>query len=187
MISRLMLLLVLFVAAPASDTSAQVTYFPPAFGTWDTLSPASLGWCTDSIPQLYDFLDQSNSKAFLVLKDGRIVLEKYFDTFTQDSLWYWASAGKSLTAFLVGKAREDGFLDITDTTAQHLGNGWTSCPPDKEEKITVWHQLTMTSGLDDGNGNVDCTDPACLEYLADAGTRWAYHNAPYTLLDGVIE
>jgi CubicO group peptidase (beta-lactamase class C family) len=26
-----------------------------------------------------------------------------------------------------------------------------------------------------------------LNYLADPGTRWAYHNGPYTLLDGVIE
>jgi hypothetical protein len=26
-----------------------------------------------------------------------------------------------------------------------------------------------------------------LEYLADAGTRWSYHNGPYTLLDSVIE
>ena len=180
--------LTILLLLAATGTRAQQLYFPPNTGTtWDTLSPASLGWCTDSIPPLYDFLEQSNSKAFLVLKDGRMVLEKYFGTFTQDSLWYWASAGKSLTAFLVGKAREDGFLDITDTSAQYLGNGWTSCPPDKEEKITVWHQLTMTSGLDDGNGNVDCTDPVCLEYLADAGTRWAYHNAPYTLLDGVIE
>src|SRR5690606_13928926 len=35
-------------------------------------------------------------------------------------------------------------------------------------------------------GDVDCTDPACLTYLADAGTRWAYHNAPYTLLQQVV-
>jgi CubicO group peptidase (beta-lactamase class C family) len=26
-----------------------------------------------------------------------------------------------------------------------------------------------------------------LQYLADAGTRWAYHNAPYTLLENVLE
>lgn len=43
----------------------------------------------------------------------------------------------------------------------------------------------MTSGLDDSS--FDCTEPTCLSCLADAGTRWAYHNSPYTLLDGVIE
>jgi hypothetical protein len=43
----------------------------------------------------------------------------------------------------------------------------------------------MTTGLDD-SGDLDCTDPECLTYLAAPGTRWSYHNAPYTLLDGVI-
>jgi len=45
----------------------------------------------------------------------------------------------------------------------------------------------MTSGLDDGVPDHYCTLDTCLNYLADAGTRWAYHNGPYTLLDGVIE
>jgi CubicO group peptidase (beta-lactamase class C family) len=45
----------------------------------------------------------------------------------------------------------------------------------------------MTSGLDDGVADPYCTDPNCLVYSADAGTRWAYHNGPYTLLDGVLE
>jgi CubicO group peptidase (beta-lactamase class C family) len=45
----------------------------------------------------------------------------------------------------------------------------------------------MTSGLDDGVENSYCTTDSCLLYLADAGTRWAYHNAPYTLLKNVVE
>jgi CubicO group peptidase (beta-lactamase class C family) len=45
----------------------------------------------------------------------------------------------------------------------------------------------MTSGLDDAVPDPYCTLPSCLQYSADAGTRWAYHNAPYTLLDTVIE
>jgi len=45
----------------------------------------------------------------------------------------------------------------------------------------------MTTGLDDGVPDFTCTDSICLQYLANAGTRWAYHNGPYTLLDGVIQ
>ncbi|MBL4649617.1 MAG: serine hydrolase [Aureispira sp.] len=45
----------------------------------------------------------------------------------------------------------------------------------------------MTSGLDDGISNHHCTLDTCLNYLAPAGSRWAYHNGPYTLLDQVIE
>jgi hypothetical protein len=168
---------------------AQSLYFPPtsSSATWDTLSPASLGWCTDKIDSLYQFLDVENSKAFIVLKDGKIVLEKYFGTFTQDSSWYWASAGKTITSFLIGKAQEEAYLKLSDTSSKYLGTGWTSATAAQEGKITVRHQLTMTSGLDDGVPDNHCTTASCLQYLKDAGTRWAYHNAPYTLLEKVIE
>lgn len=166
---------------------SQNLYFPPITGDqWDTISPQSLLWCPSEIDSLYDFLEQNNTKSFILLKDGKIVLEKYFGTHNSSSLWYWASAGKTLTAFLVGVAQQEGTLSIYDTTSQYHGDGWTTAPLDKEKKITIWHQLTMTSGLDDGVADPHCTLDTCLIFEADAGTRWAYHNAPYTLLDGVI-
>ena len=165
----------------------QSTYFPPLVGkTWDTVSVQQLGWCASEIDSLYNFLGQKNTRAFLLLKDGKIVLEKYFKTFTQDSFWYWASAGKTLTGFTVGIAQKQGFLKITDTSSKYLGTGWTSEPLAKENLITIRHQLSMSSGLDDGISNSDCTDKICLQYKADAGTRWAYHNAAYTILDQVV-
>mgnify|MGYP003994305645 FL=1 len=83
-------------------------------------------------------------------------------------------------------AQEEGYLEVTDTTSDYLGDGWTNCNLIQEEKITIWNQLTMTTGLDD-NVSFDCTNDTCLEYLSDPGIRWAYHNAPYTLLRPVIE
>lgn len=166
---------------------AQDLYFPPnGSTTWESIDPASLGWCPDRIDSLLNYLEARNTKAFIVLKDGRLVIEHYFGTFTQDSLWYWASAGKTLTATLAGIAREEGFLNIDLPTSTYLGAGWTSCTPTQEAAITVRHQLTMTTGLDDAVPDDDCTLPSCLQYLADPGTRWAYHNAAYTLLDDVI-
>lgn len=171
----------------AAMSVAQQPYFPPIAGdNWETVTPESLGWCSDKIPAFYDYLEQTQSKGVMVLKDGKIVLEKYFGTFTKDSLWYWASAGKSLTAVLIGMAQAEGKLSINDLSSKYLGKGWTALPEAKENLITIRHQLTMTTGLDD-SGDKDCTLPSCLAYKADAGTRWAYHNAPYTLLDKVIE
>jgi CubicO group peptidase (beta-lactamase class C family) len=168
--------------------SAQNLYFPPTSGnTWDTIHPSSLNWCPQKVDSLKNYLATKNTKAFLLLKDGKIVLEEYFGTFTRDSLWYWASAGKTLTAFTAGIAQQENFLNIQDTTSQYLGQGWTNCSLAEEEKITIRHQLTMTSGLDDGVSDHHCTLDTCLNYLAPVGTRWAYHNGPYTLLDQVIE
>ena len=180
-------LLLLAFSFGISSLKAQ-TYFPPLTGnTWSTTDPATLGWCQDSINMMYDWLENSDSKAFIVLKDGKIVLEKYFGTFTADSFYVWNSAGKTLTAYAVGIAQHEGFLDIDDATSDYLGSGWTSLTLPQENAITIKHQLTMTTGLDDDVPDIHCTDPACLIYKADPGTRWAYHNGPYTLLDTVIE
>lgn len=169
------------------NVEAQSLYFPPSSGEWASIDPQELGWCDDRIDSLYQFLGANQSKAFVLLKDGKIVLENYFNGHSETANWYWASAAKTLTAFMVGQAQQQGLLDIQDATSNYLGEGWTSCTPEQEQLITVRNQLTMTTGLNDAVVNDDCTDSPCLEYLADAGTRWAYHNAPYTLLDSVMQ
>jgi CubicO group peptidase (beta-lactamase class C family) len=176
----------------SSDTSL---YFPPTDSdTWETASPSSLGWNSAEIPALIDILKTNGTRAFIVLKDGKIVIEEYFGNnlagtaaFNKNSIWYWASAGKTLTAFIVGKAQEDGFLRITDKSADYLGAGWTSLPSQKELLITIKNQLSMTTGLDDGVTDNHSFLPKDLIYKADAGTRWAYHNGPYTLLEKVVK
>ncbi|MBK8606468.1 MAG: serine hydrolase [Chitinophagaceae bacterium] len=192
----LSLVFTIFLIGCQKDTSSNpdpqppsgTLYFPPTSGTeWQTTTSSSLGWNEALIPDLYSYLQSKGTKGFIVLKNGKIVIEKYFGTFTADSNWYWASAGKTATAFLVGIAQQEGIININNKTSQYLGTGWTSLPLAKENLITVRHQLTMTSGLDDGVPDVDCTLPSCMIYKADAGTRWAYHNAPYTILDKVVE
>jgi CubicO group peptidase (beta-lactamase class C family) len=171
-----------------SPSFGQDLYFPPLVGdTWETISMEELGWCPENLPALNTYLDDKNSRAFIVLKDGKIVIEEYYNGADASSLWYWASAGKTLTATMVGIAQQEGDLSLTDQTSTYLGDGWTSLTPEQEGAITIWNQLTMTSGLDDGLVDPFCTDPECLVYLAEPGDRWAYHNGPYTLLDGVIE
>ena len=114
-------ILILFVAT-LQTSKAQSLYFPPTTGnTWDTLSATSLGWCTNQVDTLYDYLSTNNTKAFILLQDGKIVFEKYFGNFTVDSIWYWASAGKSLTSFVVGIAQQEAALSINDTTSSYLG------------------------------------------------------------------
>ncbi|MEO0507822.1 MAG: serine hydrolase [Bacteroidota bacterium] len=191
----LLLSLVLIVACSSENSEGETSideqpvptnlYFPPANAPdWATVSASQLDWNTGEEDALRSFLDDNGTKAFMILKNGRIVLEWYFDEHTQNTSWYWASAGKTLTAFTVGIAQEQGFLDIDNPTSDYLGEAWTAIPANKEALITVKHQLTMTSGLNEGE--FECYDPSCLTYVSDAGTRWAYHNGPYTLLQQVV-
>lgn len=170
----------------------EAIYFPQNFtGVWEWQDWSKTGWDSSAVDDLYAYLDDTETRGFVVLRYGRLALEHYNgkdlsgQDFGRTSNWYWASAGKSLTAFAVGIASKQGFVNIENATSSYIGTGWTSCTPAQEGAITVRDQLQMTTGLDDG-GDVDCIDDTCLTYLADAGTRWAYHNAPYTLLHDVI-
>jgi CubicO group peptidase (beta-lactamase class C family) len=179
--------LVLMLLLGCFNMARAQSYFPPLLGnSWDTLSPAAYGIRQGDIDSALAFLVRNDTKAFLVLKDGKILHEHYFGSFTRDSVWYWASAGKTITAFAVGMAQEQGHLNIDSPTSNYLGTAWTNMSASQEKQINVWHQLTMTTGLDDNVTNDNCDSPACLTYLAPPGTRWAYHNAPYRLLHAVV-
>ena len=106
------LVLFLSVSMALSGQAAAQLYFPPTVGsTWEPVSPVSLGWNTAYIDSLRDYLASQNTRAFVLLKDGRIAIEQYFGAFTGDSAWYWASAGKTLTSVLVGIAQQEGSLE----------------------------------------------------------------------------
>ena len=160
-------------------------YFPPINSDeWQTVSPMDLEWDIDAEEELRDLLSETGTKAFIILKNGEIAVEWYFDDHDQDKNWLWASAGKTLTCFTVGIAQNEGALNINNKTSDYLGNGWTSLEEEQEDLITVLNQLTMTNGMN--SVEFTCTNPKCLTYITDAGTAWSYHNGPYTLLQSVV-
>ena len=159
-------------------------YFPPINSdTWETISPTDLGWNTNELQPLLDYLEEKNSKSFIMLHNGKIVVEHYMNDHSDSKIWYWASAGKTLTTALSGIAQEEGLLNIDSKVSDYLGNGWTSAPIEKEDLISCKNLLSMNSGLDDSRG--DDVSPENLVYVADAGTRWAYHNV-YVKMQDVI-
>ncbi len=164
------------------------TYFPPKTSTdeWETVSLATLGWKEDQVAPLLNYLKENSTDAFIILKDGRIVIEEYFGEFKKEDNHAWNSAGKNLTAMLTGIAQQEEFLDIAESSSQYLGEGWTSMTLEQEGNITIQNHLTMTTGLDYTVADSFCTDPDCLQYLNGPSSMWYYHNAPYTLLDQVI-
>ncbi|TNE36029.1 serine hydrolase [bacterium] len=179
----LLLLILTFSIATADDY-----YFPPVNSEeWANKPISELGWNPQKLENVFDFLDTTGTKGFIILVGGKKVVEKYFGDFNQDSFWYWASAGKSLTSTLIGLAQQEGKLDISKPTSNYLGVGWTNMPKEQEKNIKLIHQLTMTTGLDYKVDDLDCMEPKCLNYLNEPGTHWYYHNAAYRLLLDVLD
>ncbi len=167
---------------PSTDNGTTM-YFPSnTDANWETKSLESLGWNQSAATALKSYLIQKNTKSFMILVNGRIVMEEYFNGHSQNATWQWNSAGKTLVASTTGIAQQEGLLNINNKVSQYLGTGWTSEAIDKENLITSKHLLTMTSGIDDGSELVIKQN---LTYLADAGTRWSYHNVFQKLMDVV--
>lgn len=183
-----LLLFLSIVSCSKNDDEIQPTptesmYFPSNTGSiWETKSLSSLGWNQNAIQSLKDFLIQKNTKSFMILVNGRIVMEEYFNGHTATKTWEWNSAGKTLVATTTGIAQQGSLLNINNKASDYLGTEWTSMPLPKENLITVRHLLTMTSGNDDTKQLVIKPN---LTYVADAGARWAYSNIFQRLTDVV--
>jgi len=165
----------------------EAMYFPPSDGnvTWETKTISSLGWNQSAVQPLLDYLELKHSKSFIILVNGRIVMENYFNGHSATTPWYWASAGKTLTSTVTGIAEQEGLININNKVSDYIGTGWTSAPIAKENLITCKNLLSMNSGLNDALG--DDVSPANLQYVADANTRWAYHNVYVKLQDVVAQ
>ncbi|MCL9770867.1 beta-lactamase family protein [Flavobacterium sp. HXWNR69] len=181
------LILLIFISSCSSNEDNEVIsdtlYFPPTnTNTWETKSISSLGWNQSQVQPLFDYLELKNTKGFIILHHGKIVMEEYFNGHTANDTWQWNSAGKTLTASIIGIAQQENLLNINTKVSQYLGTGWTSEPLLKENLITSRHLLTMTSGINDESELIITPN---LTYLADAGTRWSYHNVFQKLMDVV--
>ncbi|MBO9690810.1 serine hydrolase [Chryseobacterium sp.] len=146
----------------------------------------------EKLEQLNQFNLEHKSRAFIIFQNGAIINEKYFGTkiinkmpFDENSNWYWASAGKSLTAVLIGIAQQDDLLSINDPVSKYLGR-WTGMDKKDEDKITVRNLLTMTSGLDYMQDQ-QCGSASCFVFKNTSGTFWYYDTSAYSQLAKVIE
>lgn len=178
------LLLFICCSSEKQNTIPEETiYFPPVSSTnWETKTIASLNWNATAVQPLLDYLELKNTKGFIILVNGRIVMENYFNGHSVTDTWEWNSAGKTLCATTIGIAEQEGLLDKNKPASDYLGKGWANMPLEKENLITVRNLLTMTSGIDDTKQFVIKSN---LTYIADAGSRWAYGNVFQKLMDVV--
>ncbi|MEP0211733.1 MAG: serine hydrolase domain-containing protein [Cellulophaga sp.] len=183
----------LFGCSTDSDTAIEnidsnKLYFPPINSDeWQTNSISNLNWNEDALQPLLDFIETNKTKAFLILENGKIVVEWYGNNTDANSNLAWNSAAKTLVSFTAGIAIEEGFLDVNLPSSNYLGTGWSSLTTTQEQSITVKNHLTMTTGLDYTVTNNNCTDPECFTFKNLPGTFWYYHNGAYTITHNIIE
>ena len=152
----------------------------------------TINFSKEKLEQLNQFNLENKSRAFIIYQDGKIINEEYFGNkitgkqpFDKNAYWYWASAGKSLTAILIGIAQQEHLLSINDPVSKYLGK-WTGMDPKDEDKITIKNLLTMTSGIDYQKDS-KCQSGNCFVFKNPAGSFWYYDTSAYSQLAKVIE
>jgi CubicO group peptidase (beta-lactamase class C family) len=85
----------------------------------------------------------TNASGVLVLKDGKIVLERYGLGRTSSERWTSFSVAKSITAMLVGAAIADGKLRLNEPVTEVI----PELKGSTYEGVTLRHLLTMSSGV----------------------------------------
>ena len=123
----------------------------------------------------------------IIVKDGKIVAERYRAGFGPHSGYRTWSTSKSISAALMAIAAKQGLLDL-DAPASIPEWGY---PGDTRQAITYKHLLWMSSGLFSGGPNTnaiyfggqDVISAATTTQLeASPGTRWKYANDDTLLL-----
>ena len=145
------------------------------------------------------FLIRSNTTSFLVIKDGVVIYENYFNGYKRDSIVTSFSTAKSFDSTLVGIAIDEGKISsVHDPITKYLPELAKRDP--RFAQITIQDLLLMSSGIRynedppdrDNEVTYHAADlrKAALEKTAivDApGKRWLYNNYHPLLLGMVLE
>lgn len=171
--------------APTVDTT----------GTWPTGDPADHGFDPAALNAAADELAEPSSASLLVVHDGEIILERYWNGHGQDQPFPVFSVTKSFASTLVGRAEQLGHLSREDPAPQYIPE-WVGT---ESEVLSVRHLMTNASGrtwdfagdypgsLGGGVTPADLTD-----YAVDRGqqfppeTMWQYNQMAIQCLDRVL-
>lgn len=194
-------LISLFVLALSFSACSQTKDIPFLPST----SPELAGFNGDSIKSIVDTISRFPQRDFLglvVIKDNKIAVESYFNSFWRNHIHDIRSAGKSITAILLGVAIKEGLVKDLDQDV------YSFFPREKYpfihgdyKKVRLIHLLNMVSGLDadsddattPGNAGKWMSKDEWLTYLLriplarEPGQKWVYADINAVLIGAIIE
>ncbi|MBV72329.1 MAG: hypothetical protein CMH52_13475 [Myxococcales bacterium] len=174
-----------------ADSDASSDLYWPSLDEWETSTPEEAGVHIDKLNQAIGFAESSNSGGLIIVYEGRIVTERYWQGWDQNTTMTLNSATKSMTSMMAGMGLDDGSFDSLDQPITDFAPQWIDTPKDA---ITLEHFLTMTTGLSTTPPTADEQTTNQFEALADGltldhtpGTYWEYNTPAYLMLFTLIE
>lgn len=124
-------------AAPPQKSAAELAYISDS-------SPVAKARLDKAIAPLFEDPEMAETRALLVMYQGKIIAERYGDGYDEDTRFISWSMAKSFTGALIGFLVADGRLVLDDPAPVPA---WQR-PGDPRGDITLRQLLQMSSGLD---------------------------------------
>lgn len=141
--------------------------------------------------------------SLVVIKNGELLIEEYFNEASRNTLHDTRSVGKSFASTMTGIAIEEGFIKSTDQTLSEFYDlhKYANYSP-KKDNVTLKSLLTMSSGFDGSDKNYDSpgneekmyptnnwvkfTLNLSMDTTKQIGKKWDYFTAGVVVLGDII-
>jgi CubicO group peptidase (beta-lactamase class C family) len=137
--------------APASKTPDLMPFHyivaaPSTFAPWKDGAKEEIGQVTwNGKKQDFEtFLKETNTNAFLIIRNGKITYEQYWNGKTQSTVLPSYSVAKTMTSLLIGQLIDEGKIKESDTFVSILPKFKANSSFDK---VTIKDLLDMNSGI----------------------------------------
>ena len=146
---------------------------------WEVKSADESGLNSSQLCDMVDFIEsveEDNIHSILIIKDSRLVFEKYFEgylyvnnppgadgdyiLYDKETDHYLASVSKSVTSVIFGVAVKEGYIQNVDELLVDILPEYDSILTGDKAGITLKHLLTMSSGLHWDEFSSSFTSPA---------------------------
>lgn len=158
---------------------------------WPETTPEDAGFDASVLENAAQLAADNASDSFLVIRNGRLVLERYWNGKKASDVQQTYSGTKSLFSLLVGRAIARGYIEDLDRPVRK----WIPEMPASQDQLTFRNVLAMESGMEnsiriEGLGKTGKTQlEIALERQITSAPfeRYHYSNAAYRLLFTALE
>ena len=137
--------------APASKTPDLMPFHyivaaPSTFAPWKDGAKEEIGQVTwnGKKQDFKIFLKETNTNAFIIIRNGKITYEQYWNGKTQSTVLPSYSVAKTMTSLLIGQLIDEGKIKESDTFVSILPKFKANSSFDK---VTIRDLLDMNSGI----------------------------------------
>lgn len=195
----ILILLTLVGCGPSPEDLAAVDYTPMPGDDWEVSTPAEQGLDPMLVAEMYhNAAELETIYSLLVIKNGYLIAEDYFNEGSVDQKDRLQSATKSFTSALVGIALEQGCLSSVDQKMLDFFPEVAGQITDPRKKqITIRNLLEMRAGYPNEETHQDLWAgllsghyPPLIEafpLVSDPGARFHYSNLTSNWLGIIVD